>query len=143
MQQKNIFTLATARLKNLFCTILPLLSSLRRIGVLQEVYCLVWVIIRIRNDKGYVMLKDILYTGLGMGVVLKEKVESEIKKLEEEGKLKKDDAASLVESLSSKGKEEEERIKELFKASIKEVIDELGLATKEDIEKLKDTLSKD
>jgi len=79
------------------------------------------------------MLKDILYTGLGMGVVLKEKVEHEIKKLEEEG----------VESLSSKGKEEEERIKELFKTSIKEVIDELGLATKEDIEKLKDSLSKD
>jgi len=79
------------------------------------------------------MLKDILYTGLGMGVVLKEKVESEIKKLEEEG----------VESLSSKGKEEEERIKELFKTSIKEVIDELGLATKEDIQKLKDELSKD
>ena len=80
------------------------------------------------------MLKDILYTGLGMGVVLKEKVESEIKKLEEE---------EGVESLSSKGKEEEERIKELFKTSIKEVIDELGLATKEDIKKLKDSLSKD
>jgi polyhydroxyalkanoate synthesis regulator phasin len=89
------------------------------------------------------MLKDILYTGLGMGVVLKDKVENEIKKLEEEGKLKRDDAASLVASLSSKGKEEEERIKELFKTSIKEVIDELGLATKEDISKLKDELSKD
>jgi len=80
------------------------------------------------------MLKDILYTGLGMGVVLKEKVEHEIKKLEEE---------EGVESLSSKGKEEEERIKELFKTSIKEVIDELGLATKEDIKKLKDSLSED
>jgi polyhydroxyalkanoate synthesis regulator phasin len=83
------------------------------------------------------MLKDILYTGLGMGVVLKEKVENEIKKLEEEGKLKKDDAASLIASLSTKGKEEEERLKELFKTSIKEVIDELGLATKEDIAALK------
>ena len=84
------------------------------------------------------MLKDILYTGLGMGVVLKEKVESEITKLQEEGKLKKDDAASLIESLSSKGKEEEAKLKELFKTSIREVIDELGLATKEDIAKLKD-----
>ena len=88
------------------------------------------------------MLKDILYTGLGMGVVLKEKVQKEIQKLEDEGKLKKDDAASLIESLSTKGKEEEERVKELFKTSIKEVIDELGLATKEDIAKLKDKLSK-
>jgi len=83
------------------------------------------------------MLKDILYTGLGMGVVLKEKVQNEIQKLEDEGKLKKDDAASLLESLSNKGQEEEKRVKELLKSSIREVIDELGLATKADIEALK------
>ncbi len=88
------------------------------------------------------MLKDILYTGLGMGVLLKEKVENEIQKLEDEGKLKKDDAASLLDSLSTKGQDEEKRIKEIFKKSIKEVIDELGLATKEDIANLKDALSK-
>ena len=88
------------------------------------------------------MLKDMLYTGLGMGVLLKEKVENEIQKLEDEGKLKKDDAASLLDSLSTKGQDEEKRIKEIFKKSIKEVIDELGLATKEDIANLKDELSK-
>jgi len=88
------------------------------------------------------MLKDILHTGLGMGVLLKEKVENEIQKLEDEGKLKKDDAASLLDSLSTKGQDEEKRIKELFKKSIKEVIDELGVATKEDIADLKDALSK-
>ncbi len=88
------------------------------------------------------MLKDMLYTGLGMGVLLKEKVENEIQKLEDEGKLKKDDATSLLDSLSTKGQDEEKRIKEIFKKSIKEVIDELGLATKEDIENLKDALSK-
>jgi len=83
-----------------------------------------------------------LYTGLGMGVILKEKVENEIQKLEDEGKLKKDDATSLLDSLSTKGQDEEKRIKEIFKKSIKEVIDELGLATKEDIANLKDELSK-
>ncbi|WP_297431919.1 hypothetical protein [Sulfurimonas sp.] len=88
------------------------------------------------------MLKDMLYTGLGMGVILKEKVENEIQKLEDEGKLKKDDATSLLDSLSTKGQDEEKRIKEIFKKSIKEVIDELGLATKEDIANLKDELSK-
>ncbi|SFV54928.1 hypothetical protein MNB_SM-6-1345 [hydrothermal vent metagenome] len=88
------------------------------------------------------MLKDMLYTGLGMGVLLKEKVENEIQKLEDEGKLKKDDAASLLDSLATKGQDEEKRIKELFKKSIKEVLDELGVATKEDIADLKDALSK-
>ncbi len=88
------------------------------------------------------MLKDILYTGLGMGVLFKEKVQAELQKLEEEGKIKKDDAAALLKSLSQKGEEEEKRVKEIFKKSIKEVIKELGLATKEDIKALKDELSK-
>ncbi len=88
------------------------------------------------------MLKDILYTGLGMGVLLKEKVQTELQKLEDEGKIKKDDASALLKSLSQKGEEEEKRVKEIFKKSIKEVIEELGLATKEDIKELKDKLSK-
>jgi len=40
LAQKNILSLAMARHKNLFCTILPLFSPLRLIGVLQEVYCI-------------------------------------------------------------------------------------------------------
>ncbi len=88
------------------------------------------------------MLKDILYTGLGMGVLFKEKVQTELQKLEDEGKIKKDDVETLLKSLSQKGEEEEKRIKEIFKKSIKEVIEELGLATKEDIKALKDELSK-
>jgi len=47
---------------------------------------------RLQGEK---MLKDMIYTGLGMGVVLKEKVENEIEKLQKEGKLKKDDATSF------------------------------------------------
>ena len=88
------------------------------------------------------MLKDMLYTGLGIGILLKEKVQDEIKKLEDEGKIKKDDATTLLNSLSTKGQEEEQKIKAIFTKSIKEVIDEFGLATKEDIANLKDELSK-
>jgi len=86
------------------------------------------------------MFKDILYTGIGVASVLKEKVESEVKKLEEEGKLKATDAKSFLESIEDKGKEEEQKLKEHLKPMIKEIIDELGIATKEDIEKLKDHL---
>ena len=38
LAQKNVLSLAKARHKNLFCTILPLFSPLRHIGVMQEVY---------------------------------------------------------------------------------------------------------
>lgn len=89
------------------------------------------------------MLKDMIHTGMGVGMLLKEKVEKEVKKLEEEGKIKTDDAKTFVESLLEKGKDEEQRVKDLLKDSIKEVISELGIATKDDIEKLKAELSKD
>ncbi len=86
------------------------------------------------------MFKDILYTGIGAAVVLKEKVEAEVKKLQDEGKIKTDDAKSFLDSIEAKGRDEESHIKEQFKNALKEVIDELGLATKADLEKLKEDL---
>lgn len=86
------------------------------------------------------MLRELLYTGIGAATVLKEKVESEVKKLEEQGKIKTDDAKSFLESIETKGKEEEARIKDQIKSALKEVIDELGLATKADLEKLREDL---
>lgn len=86
------------------------------------------------------MLKNLLYTGIGAAVVFKEKVEAEVKKLEEEGKLKTDDAKSLLESIEEKGKAQEIAFKNQLKSALKEVLDELGVATKEDIAKLKDQL---
>lgn len=92
------------------------------------------------NKKGHKMLKDLIFTGLGAGVLLKEKVEDELKKLEDKGKIDSLDIKGFIESLEKKGQDEEERVKKLFKDSIKEVIDELGLATKDDLEKLKKDL---
>ncbi len=87
------------------------------------------------------MLKDLLYVGLGAASIMKDSIEEEVKKLEEKGKIKRDDAKSFIESLEKRGKEEDERVKELFKKAIKEAVDELGLATKEDLQKLKEDLS--
>ncbi|WP_375722623.1 hypothetical protein LXN10_08515 [Arcobacter sp. KX21116] len=86
------------------------------------------------------MLKELLNTGFGAAAIIREKVEEEIKTLEEKGKLKKDDAKSFLESLEQKGKDEEQKTKDEIKRILKEVIDELGLATKEDLEKLKEDL---
>ena len=86
------------------------------------------------------MLKDLMYAGIGAMSVLKEKVEAEVKKLEDEGKLKTTDAKSFLESIEKKGKEEDDKLKEKLKSTLKEIIDELGLATKADLEKLKEDL---
>lgn len=86
------------------------------------------------------MLKEILYASVGAAAVLKEKVEEEMKRLEEEGKIKTSDAKSFLNSIEQKGKEEDEKFKEKLKSTLKEIIDELGLATKADLEKLKEEI---
>ena len=86
------------------------------------------------------MLKELIFTGLGGALVLKEKIEDELKKLEEKGKLDTKDVKSFLESLEQKGKESDEKFKAELKSTIKEIIDELGVATKEDLQKLKEDL---
>lgn len=80
------------------------------------------------------MFKDLMYTGLGGALLLKEKVEEELKKLEEKGKINTTDTKSFLESLKTKGENEENRLKDELKSAIREVIEELGIATKKDIE---------
>lgn len=86
------------------------------------------------------MFKELLYTSLGAGLLVKDKVEEEIKKLQDDGKIKTDDAKSFLDSLKEKGQIEDKKVKEKLKSTIKEIVDELGLATKEDLEKLKNEL---
>jgi polyhydroxyalkanoate synthesis regulator phasin len=86
------------------------------------------------------MLKDLLYAGIGAATVMREKVEDEVKKLQDEGKLKTSDAKSFLESIEKKGHEEQTRVKEELKTTLKEVIDELGIATKADLDALKESL---
>lgn len=84
------------------------------------------------------MIKELLYTGLGGALLLKERVEEEVEKLQEKGKLSKEDADKFIEKLKVRGEEEEEKLKAHIKEALKEVIDEMGLATKSDIEALKE-----
>lgn len=86
------------------------------------------------------MLKELIYTGLGGALILKEKVEGELQKLQDDGKLDAKDIKSFIESLEQKGKQSDEKFKEELKSTIKEILDELGVATKADIEKLKEDL---
>jgi polyhydroxyalkanoate synthesis regulator phasin len=86
------------------------------------------------------MIKELMMTGLGAAAILKDKVEEEVKRLEETGKLKTDDAKNFLKSLEEKGKEEEQRAHDQVKKMMKDIIDELGLATKEDLQKLKEEL---
>lgn len=83
------------------------------------------------------MLKEFIHSGLGASVILKEKIEEEIKTLEKKGKIKRTDAKSFIEGLEKKGKKEDVKIKKKIKSLIKEIINELGLVTKKDLKKFK------
>ncbi len=83
------------------------------------------------------MLKELIYTGLGGALLLKERVDEEIEKLQDKGKLSKEDADTFMKKLQTRGEEEEEKVKEKIKEALKEVIEEMGLATKADIEAFK------
>ena len=87
------------------------------------------------------MLKELLHVGLGSVVVVKEKIEEELKVLQEKGKINSTDAKSFIESITQKGEEEDERVKTKLKEMLKEAIEELGVATKKDLEDLKSKLS--
>jgi len=83
------------------------------------------------------MLENLFHTGLGGAMLLKERVEQELEKLEEKGKLSKEDAKTFLDGLKTRGQEEEEKLRTTLKEVFKEVADELGLATKKDIQDLK------
>ncbi len=89
------------------------------------------------------MLKDLVSFGIGSAILAKEKVEEELNKLVEKGKISKDEAKKFVEDAKEKAKEEEEKLKSTVKEAIKDVLKELDVVTKEDLQKLKDECLKD
>jgi polyhydroxyalkanoate synthesis regulator phasin len=86
------------------------------------------------------MFKEILYTGLGVSSLIKDKIEDEISKLDKDGKIDTKDLKSFVNSLESKGEQEEEKLKKKIKEMVREALDEVGVVTKEDLSKLKEEL---
>ena len=88
------------------------------------------------DDKGLRVIFPMLTTETRQRLVkvLKEKMEEERKKLQELGGVNTSDPKQFLESLKAKGEEEENRLKEELKTTIKEVIEELGLVTKKDLE---------
>ena len=83
------------------------------------------------------MIHQLVYALLGGGALVKEKIEEELKKLEDKGQISTTDAKTFLANLQTKGEDEEQRLKELLKSAIREVIDDIGLATKQDIQSLK------
>jgi polyhydroxyalkanoate synthesis regulator phasin len=83
-------------------------------------------------------MKEILYAGLGGALLLKEKIEDELEKVQEKGRLSKEEAKTFMENIQQRGEEAYDQQYDQLKSMLREIVDELGLATKADIEALKD-----
>ena len=86
-------------------------------------------------------LEQLFYFGLGSALIAKEKIEQageSARSSREEGDRM---AREFFDQAVAKGSEERNQVKENIKDLLKEAIDELGLATKADVEALRKELS--
>jgi polyhydroxyalkanoate synthesis regulator phasin len=81
--------------------------------------------------------KELLYTLLGGALLLKEKFADQFDEILKRGEESKEDIKKTATETIVKATEQKEEIESELKKKIKEIVSELGLATKDDIEELK------
>lgn len=87
-------------------------------------------------------IKELFYLGIGAAMMAKEKFEEEAKELIDKGKISKEEKDEFIAKAKAKAKQEEEEFQNRIKSMIKDALSEMGLATKEDIEEIKELLKK-
>ena len=82
------------------------------------------------------LLEKGFLAGIGLLSMTREKAQEVIEELTHEGELQKNEVKQWVDELSDSGEEERQALRKLVREEMKKVLDEIGLATKEDIQKL-------
>jgi polyhydroxyalkanoate synthesis regulator phasin len=84
--------------------------------------------------------KELLYTLLGGALLFKDKFATQFDEILKKGEESKEDLKENFTETITKASKEKENIESELKSKIKAIVDELGLATKEDIEELKELI---
>ena len=84
------------------------------------------------------LLEKSFLAGIGLLSMTREKAQKVIEELSKEGELQKGEVKQWVDQLSDRGEEERQALRNLIRDELKKVLDEMGPATKEDIQKLID-----
>ncbi len=82
------------------------------------------------------LLEKGLLAGIGLLSMTREKAQKLIDELSHEGVVQKSEVKQWVDQLSDRGEEERQALRKLIRDEMKKVMDEMGIATKEDIQKL-------
>ncbi len=87
-------------------------------------------------------LEQFFYAVLGGALAVKEKLEAGSEDLKAWQERSEENARTFFDEMAQRGEQEKDQFKGMFKDILKEVVDELNLATKDDLEKLKDDLTR-
>lgn len=82
------------------------------------------------------LLEKGFLAGIGLLSMSREKAQKIIEDLSREGDLQKSEIKQWVDQLADRGEEEQQALRKLIRDEMKKVMDDMGLATKEDIQKL-------
>jgi polyhydroxyalkanoate synthesis regulator phasin len=74
--------------------------------------------------------------GIGLLSMTRDKAQQIIEDLSHEGEVQRSEVKQWVDQLADRGEEERQALRKLVREEMKKVMDEMGLATKEDIQKL-------
>ncbi len=86
--------------------------------------------------------KEFLYTLLGGALLLKDRFSDQFDDILKKGEESKDDIKATATETMAKASQQKDEIESELKNKIKTIVDELGLATKKDIEELKELIKK-
>jgi polyhydroxyalkanoate synthesis regulator phasin len=84
------------------------------------------------------LLEKGFLAGIGLLSMTREKAQNMFDELSHEGELQKNEVKQWVDQLADRGEEERQALRKLIRDEMKKVLDDMGLATKEDIQKLLD-----
>ncbi len=84
--------------------------------------------------------KEFLYTLLGGALLLKDKFSDQFDEILKQGEKSKENIKATATETMTKANEQKKEIESELKNKIKTIVSELGLATKEDIEELKELI---
>ena len=82
------------------------------------------------------LLEKGFLAGIGLLSMTHEKAQEIFEELTDKGEFQKGEAKQWIDQLSARGEEERQTLRKLVRDEVKKVLDEMGLATKEDIQKL-------
>lgn len=82
------------------------------------------------------MLKDMLYAGIGLAAITKEKAEEAIAELIKKGEMSKEEGKDLLNTLMNKMQAESEKLKQKISEQVEHTITSMNLVRKSELDEV-------